>query len=246
MSLRRAAYLGSMLLAGATAACDGSAGGTPGFGDVSAAAPPAGSREIDARFVSLSAAAEPGTPATYQIGPSDVLGISVFQVPELNTDAQVAANGTIALPLIGTVRVGGREAPEVAGDIAARLRAKYLQAPQVTVFVKTYNSQKVVVSGAVTAPGTLAMTGDTTLLSAIADARGLSELADGKNVLVFRKADGRKTVARFDVNDIQLGRAPDPHLHKGDVVFVDTNDVKSWVKTLLPIVAVAGVFAAFI
>lgn len=198
-------------------------------------------QQIDAQFQGLGAA-EPVNKATYQIGPSDVLGIAVFQVPELNVDAQVASNGTITLPLIGMMKVSGKQAQEVGNEIAGKLRAKYLQSPQVTVFVKSYNSQKVVVSGAVTAPGTIAMTGDTTLLSAIADAKGFNDLADSKTVMVFRRTDGHKYAARFNVDDIQSGKASDPHLMKGDVVVVDTNDMKSWVKTLLPVVATAGVF----
>ena len=70
----------------------------------------------------------------------DVLDISVFQVPELTKSVQVADTGTINLPLIGEVVVAGKTAQQVERDLTTKLGAKYLQNPQVTVYVKEYNS----------------------------------------------------------------------------------------------------------
>ena len=88
------------------------------------------------------------TTAGYKIGAMDVLDISVFQVPELTKSVQVADTGTINLPLIGEVAVAGKTAQQVERDLTAKLGAKYLQNPQVTVYVKEYNSQQVTIQGA--------------------------------------------------------------------------------------------------
>ena len=97
--------------------------------------------------------------SAYKIGPLDILDISVFQVPDLTKSVQVSGTGTINLPLVGEIAVAGRTAQEVERDLTSRLGAKYLQNPQVTVYVKDYNSQRVTITGAVNKPGSLSNQG---------------------------------------------------------------------------------------
>jgi polysaccharide biosynthesis/export protein len=106
----------------------------------------------------FTASATPGNHA-YKVGALDVLDISVFKAPELSKSVQVADSGTINLPLINDVQVVGRTAQEIERDIAAKLGANYLQKPQVTVYVKEYNSQRVTVEGAVKKPGVFPVRG---------------------------------------------------------------------------------------
>ena len=117
------------------------------------------------------------TPANsaYEIGPLDVLDISVFQVPDLTKSVQVSDTGTINLPLVGEIAVAGRTAQEVERDLTSRLGAKYLQNPQVTVYVKDYNSQRVTVTGAVSKPGVYPIKGRTSLMQVVAMAGGLGD-----------------------------------------------------------------------
>ena len=112
------------------------------------------------KFISASV---PGNSA-YRIGPLDVLDVSVFKVPELSKSVQVADSGSINLPLVGEVQASGRTAQEMERDIAAKLGAKYLRNPQVTVYVKEYNSQRVTIEGAVKKPGVYPIKGKTSLL----------------------------------------------------------------------------------
>ena len=100
------------------------------------------------------ATGDPKSPA-YKIGPMDVLEISVFKVEELSKTLQVSSIGTINVPLIGERPAAGRTAREIEKDLTDKWGAKYLQDPQVTVFVKEYNSQRVTVEGAVEKPGGL-------------------------------------------------------------------------------------------
>ena len=122
----------------------------------------------------------------YRIGAQDVLDISVFQVPDLTKSVQVSDAGTINLPLLGEVPVAGKTAREVERDLTAKLGAKYLQNPQVTVYVKEYNSQQVTVEGAVQKPGVIPLKGHTSLLQLIAMANGFDPNSDW-TVLVLRQ-----------------------------------------------------------
>ena len=73
---------------------------------------------------------------------------------------------------MGEVQVLGKTPQQVERDLTARLGAKYLQNPQVTVYVKEYNSQQVTVEGAVQKPGVFPIKGKTSLLQIIAMANG--------------------------------------------------------------------------
>jgi len=88
--------------------------------------------------------------------------------------------------MIGSVSIGGLTPQEAEQKIAAILRQTYLQDPQVNVFISEYASQDVTVGGAVRRPGVFPITGRTTLLQAIALARGLDSLANEDEVVIFR------------------------------------------------------------
>ncbi|MGD9804343.1 MAG: polysaccharide biosynthesis/export family protein [Hyphomicrobiaceae bacterium] len=186
----------------------------------------------------------PGTPGSlaYKIGPQDVLEISVFKVPELSTSVQVADTGTINLALIGDINAAGRTAQEIERDLVKRLGTKYLQRPQVRVFVKEYNSQRITVEGAVKKPGVFPYRGRATLLQTIAMAEGLDVVSD-TNVVIFRTLNGKRAAARFDISDIRSGKTADPPIESGDVVVVATNTFKETFQNVIKAIPLAGVFA---
>lgn len=203
---------------------------------------PAPSRLAASRSMAeLTAPATPGSNA-YKVGPQDVLEISVFKVPELSKSVQVADSGTINLALIGDIEAAGRTAQDIERDMARRLGAKYLRNPQVTVFVKEYNSQRITVEGAVKKPGVFPYRGRSTLLQAIAMAEGLDPVSD-TNVIVFRMVNGKRAAAKFDIGEIRNGAAQDPPIESGDVVVVSTSAVKETFTTILKALPLASVFA---
>ena len=65
-----------------------------------------------------------------------------------------------------------------------------------------------------------------TLLQAIATAQGMEEEIADSSVVVFRKENGKRAVARFDVSEIRSGDATDPPLKAGDVVVVGKSFTK--------------------
>jgi polysaccharide export outer membrane protein len=182
------------------------------------------------------------TPSAYRIGPADILDISVFNVPELSKTVQVAETGTVNFPLVGEVPAAGKTAQQLERELTAKLGAKYLQNPQVTVLVKENNSQRVTVEGAVKTPGVYPMKGGTTLLQSMAMAGGLDPSSDS-TVLVLRTSGGKRSAAKFDVAAIQKGKAEDPALQAGDVLVVGTSAIRAGFNNILKFLPVASLFA---
>jgi polysaccharide export outer membrane protein len=171
----------------------------------------------------------PPSSTDYRIGPLDKLNIVVFQVKDLSVDnLQVDATGQVLLPLIGAVQAGGRTTAELSGEIADRLRARYLQSPQVSVTVAETASQKITVEGAVNDAGVFELKGRTSLLEAVARAKGVSKAANAHRVAIVRNVDGAPHAATFDLAAIGAGKARDPEVIANDVVIVDTSRSKSF------------------
>lgn len=189
----------------------------------------------------FTSASAPGNSA-YKIGVHDVVEVSVFQAPELSRSAQVSEAGTIGLPLVGEIQAGGRTAQEVERDLARLLKAKYMHNPQVAVFVKEFNSQRVTIEGAVKKSGMFPLRGKTSLLQAVSMADGLTDTAD-TSLVIFRQSEKGRMAARFDLSEIRAGTADDPQLQAGDVVVVGTSFWKEQLGNFLKIVPAMGLFA---
>ena len=214
---------------------------TAGTTKVSAAVLKDGGKVDVAKIDEMKAVVTPGSTA-YRIGTLDVLEVSVFKVPELSKTAQVSDTGSITYPLLGDVPAAGRTAQELEREITKKLAASYLQKPQVTVLVKEYNSQRVLVDGSVVKPGVYPVQGKASLIQFIALSGGLTTVADS-TVVVFRTVDGKKTAARFDLEDIRSGNAQDPPIQAGDVIVASNSAFKEGFEKLLKVIPLAGVFA---
>jgi polysaccharide biosynthesis/export protein len=175
----------------------------------------------------------------YAIGPLDILDISVFQVPNLTKSVQVSDTGTVNLPLVGEIPVTGKTPQEVERDLTARLGAKYVQNPQVTVYVKEYNSQSVTITGAVAKPGVYSIKGKASLLQVVAMAGGLGPVSDS-TVLLLRQSNGKRLATKFDVSAIQDGKADDPAVQSGDQLLAGTSAIKQGFNTILKGLPLAG------
>ncbi len=225
-------------MVGILAGCHSSTGTSTTTGSTTGAAQQTGALPPPQVLASIPNATE----AEYRIGPTDLIDISVFQVPDLTQEVKVDAHGQINMPLIGAVQAGGKTVPELEKEIKTKLEAKYLQSAQVTVFVKEANSQQVTVDGAVTKPGMVPLNGTTSLLQTIAMSGGLSDNADPHGVLVFRTVDQKRMVAKFDLAAIRKGQAQDPMLYGGDIVVVDSSAFGSAWSKISKAVPVLGVF----
>jgi polysaccharide export outer membrane protein len=140
----------------------------------------------------------------YQIGPGDVLKISIYDHPDLMTVARVDNDGYILLPLAERVRVGGLTTSSASRTIAAELGADYIVNPQVSVFVEEFRSKKVFIIGEVVRPGLYELSGPTTLLELVSKAGGLTRGA-GHNATIRRTgANGSTGEKHIEVNIAEL------------------------------------------
>ena len=158
----------------------------------------------------------------YRIGADDEVAVTVLQAPELNRTTRVSQQGTISLPLLGTVNAMGLTSMELELAIEEALGQRYIKSPEVTVQVTEVRSRPVAVGGAVSRPGIQQVRGATRLLEVISQAGGLSDEA-GDTVVVVRKGEGDELVP-FEIPLKPLMESRDPALnvaiHPGDTVTV--------------------------
>ncbi|MGI9169375.1 MAG: polysaccharide biosynthesis/export family protein [Caulobacteraceae bacterium] len=203
----------------------------------------AGERLGGAGFVEPSAGARP---SDYRIGPLDRLNVSVFQVKDLSFEKlQVDAAGRIHLPLIGTVTAVGQTAEALSAEIARRLGETWLVSPQVTVIVAEAVSQKVSVEGAVNEAGVFELRGRTSLMEAVARAKGASKTANLRRVTIVRRVDGTPRAATFDLAAIRSGKARDPEVAANDVVVVEDSRAKVFWRGVVESLPALIVFSYF-
>ena len=181
----------------------------------------------------------------YRVGPQDLIEITVFQVPDLSRTVRVNSIGEISLPLIGTIKAGGRTISELEQLLAKKLSEKDLQNPQVTAFVREFTSQRVTLEGAVAKPGIYPLTGRTTLLQAIALGGGLDKLADEKGIVIFRQIGGKKMGAVFDIKLIRNGEKEDPQLYGDDIIVVEASGSKTALRRFIEAIPALNVFGVF-
>ena len=175
------------------------------------------------------------------IGPLDVINVEVFAVPELSRELQVDLSGRIAMPLIGEVDARGKTPSELSAQIASLLRGRYVKNPDVTINVKSSVSQVVTVDGEVAQPGLYPVTNQTTLMRAIASAKGLSEFAKLDDVVILRTVNNQRLAGLYNLGAIRRGRYPDPVIYANDVVIVGDSPTR---RLFRDIVATAPLLAA--
>jgi polysaccharide export outer membrane protein len=160
----------------------------------------------------LMLAALPGYAAGDKLGVGDAIRVTVFQQPDLTTDARVTDKGTISMPLIGEIKVAGMSQQEAAKAIAGKLKGgKYLNNPQVSVATTTLRSRQVSVLGLVARPGRYALDeASANHTDVIAAAGGIAAGGD-EHVTVMRNGKAQK------IDILAKGFA----LQNGDTVHVE-------------------------
>lgn len=174
------------------------------------------------------------------IAENDLLEIDVFQVDELDREVQVDSRGRISLALIGAVDAKGKTIPALEQEIERLYGARYLQNPEISVFMKESAGQRVTVDGAVRKPGIYPVSSTSTLLQVVALAGGFEEIADESKLYVYRDFDGNKLVANYDVKDIREGKRPDPRIYGGDVIVSFQSGAKIAARNLREALGIAS------
>ncbi|HSD67098.1 MAG TPA: polysaccharide biosynthesis/export family protein [Vicinamibacteria bacterium] len=160
-----------------------------------------------------SGAAPPPAPRAavgdYEVGPGDVLEVSVFDNVDLSRIPTVQTNGSISLPLLGEVQVAGLTVAEVQRKITNLLAQDYLQNPQVEVKVREYQSQFVSVVGEVNSPGRKPLRGRTRLIDLLSEAGGFKPSASGE--VMITRTDGELEGGRKSLT-VRITRSASPSM----------------------------------
>jgi len=199
---------------------------------------PSGRRSVN-RAVALTAFLLTAVPvpamAAYRLDVGDVVGISVFGVPELQTRAKIDVDGDISFPLIGTIKIAGSTVEEVRDKLRKLLGDEVLLHAPVKdgnntgrigaseIMIEIAEYRPVYVIGAVAKPGERPFRPGLTVRQAIALAggSGVSKNITRPVISVFRKVDQRAT---------RIAAADETPLSPGDVVEVTVEAVASRVS----------------
>ena len=178
----------------------------------------------------------------YKIAPMDKLSIKIFKMEDLTGDYDVDLAGNISLPLVGQVQAANLTTAQLDDQLTQKLGEKYLEHPDVSVAIKSSTAHVVTVDGAVKDGGSFPVGGPTSLIRAIAMAKGTTEDANARRVAVFRTIGGKRQAAAFDLTSIRRGEAPDPEIYPGDIIVVDGSKVKAAQKTILQSIPLLAIF----
>jgi polysaccharide biosynthesis/export protein len=177
------------------------------------------------------AAQDPQKTADYIVGPADVLNVTVFDEAQLSGRFRVDNDGSFLFPFIGRVKADGLTLRAIEADIRRRLGEGYLRSPQVSIEVDQFRSQNVFVMGEVRNPGKYALSGNVTLIEALAQAGSITASAGNEVIILHPKV--AKTaptlpdeapdadVTRVNLRELEGGKlAENVVIRDGDTIFV--------------------------
>ncbi|NEQ34948.1 MAG: polysaccharide export protein [Okeania sp. SIO3I5] len=158
----------------------------------------------------------------YLLGPGDQLSIQVQRFPDLNAATIIGPEGTIQMPLIGTILLQDLTILEAIAKITSEL-SKFIINPEVSISLVVQRPVRVTIAGEITRPGYYPVGGNYQISDALSAAGGTTFTADLRNIEVRRTlADG--SVVSQIVNILtplqEGGSPPDLRLEDGDVVII--------------------------
>jgi polysaccharide export outer membrane protein len=177
----------------------------------------------------------------YKVGPEDLLEVTFFGQEDLYREARVNGTGEISLPLIGAIAVGGRSPQEIETQLVQAYKTgRFLRDAQISVAVKEYRHQRVMVTGAVATPGSYEVIGPRTLLEMLGKAGGIvdkPEMKAGDLVYIARAQNAPAMMKRtkgtkeppspptnivIDLRRLLSGKSTDLNIpiKNGDVIYV--------------------------
>jgi polysaccharide export outer membrane protein len=148
-------------------------------------------------------------------------------------EARVAPDGTVQLPMLGSVPAQGLTLEELKAEIDARYHEN-IKGIEVTPILAERAPRYAYVLGEVDTPGRYELTGPTTVSQAIAMAGGWHNGANLRQIVIFRRGeDWRLLATRLDLNGSLLGKRPGP----SDEVWIRDSDIVLVPKSAILITA---------
>jgi polysaccharide biosynthesis/export protein len=164
----------------------------------------------------------------YRLGAGDVVKITVYNNPDLTTEAEVSQNGSISFPLIGEIAIGGLTRGEAEKALAGRLGSGgFVPDAHVNVLIAQYRSRQISVMGEVGKPGKYPINQPISVTDAIAAAGGITPKGSNTVIVIKRGQDGKTSRHEVDVKKL-LATGDMRHnvtIDAGDIVNVPTASV---------------------
>jgi len=161
------------------------------------------SAPVDARPIAAAGIQSPpinAAPPSVQLGPGDTVAIKVFGQPYMDGTVSVADDGTIHLPLVGSVQVGGLSPDQVSRKVEKALKdGSFLVNPHVTLTLTQSVNQLVAVLGEVKAPGRYQVSANTSIFQLLAQAGGVTSNSADVIYLIRSDADGKPIRTPIDL-----------------------------------------------
>jgi len=186
---------------------------------------------------------EAGTPmptmtplGDYVVGPQDVLTITVYGQSDLNGQFRVDTDGTFTFPLIGRITAAELTVRQLETEMT-RLLKEFVRNPQVSVAVGQFKSRRLFIVGEVRSPGPYILTGNMSLIEAVALAGSALPTSSGEALIVRGGANGptlaapmtpgdKANVTRIDLDALQRGNLDQNiALQDGDTIFIPRAEV---------------------
>lgn len=191
-------------------------------------------------FDILATPIEPETSkGVYLIAAGDTLEISVWEAEGLTKDVIVTPDGMISFPLIGEIVAEGKTLRELDDEVTKKI-STYVRNPQVSVMVKKIGGRRVIVLGEVRTPGVYHITGEGTVMEAIAMAGGTTPEAITRSVAIVRgdlHTNPQVMIVSLD-RVFTHGAIPKEYIiHPQDIVYVPKHFISSaahFINKLIP------------
>ncbi|TNE33767.1 MAG: polysaccharide export protein [Alphaproteobacteria bacterium] len=182
--------------------------------------------------------------AQYLLRPADVISVTVFREPDLTVPSvPIGADGTVALPLIGTLSAAGLTTADLTDEVARQLDDSGLKRPKVSINILEFGSHQVTVEGGVEKPGVYDFRPGSKLSSAIALASGPNRVAKLREVAIFRENAQGMSVALFDYSAVRDGSMIDPVIEPGDRVVVGISGLSQFWQDFLKALPAFAIFS---
>ena len=163
---------------------------------------------------------------TYTLGPGDRLQIDIFNVPEYSGEYTVLVDGSISLPVLGNIPVGGLTISQLT-QVITRAYGEYIRRPVTSVRMLQPRPVKIAIAGEVSSPGayTIEIEQQYPSVSDLINlAGGFTTVADLGKVQVRRNFQGNERV--FTLDFLSLVRladlSEDMTLRDGDRIYIPT------------------------
>jgi polysaccharide export outer membrane protein len=158
---------------------------------------------------------------TYVLAAGDVISIRVYDQEGMSAKGRIRSDGKISLPFLKDVQAEGYTPAVLAEQLEARLK-DYVNKPRVTVSVDDQRLLTISIVGDVAHQGPITVPTDSGLLTALAAAGGLTELAHRDRIFVVRN-DPKPIRIRFKWEELRhaVGEAAAFRLRAGDTIVVE-------------------------